>query len=246
MGVISGWEASPFDLRAPWPRGVVTDPKHEVPLTPDGASVLRDIRLLDFESERIVFGARVEFGRITLRATEDGLEELAEYVAAEANHESHHQRQKRLDAALECLSDALEKVGSSTAISPLDDHAPGSDRSTPIAELTRRWRIEESDLWDRDALDLVIPAHIEFRSDGTGSFAFIAVKGWLDCRPATIDGQPGVEFTWEGTDDGDPVSGRGWAAPLDGGRLQLHIYFHMGDDSGFLPRPFVAGSSGSF
>ena len=179
-----------------------------------------------------------------MKATEDELEELTEYVAAETNHEPLLQRKKRLDAALVCLSGALGKVGSSTALLHPDDDAPGSARSTPIAELTGMWRIEESDLWDRDALDLVTPAHIEFRSDGTGSFAFIAVEGWLDCRPATIDGQPGVEFTWEGADDGDDVSGRGWATPLDDERLQLHIYFHMGDDSGFLARPVDAGSCG--
>jgi len=40
-----------------------------------------------------------------------------------------------------------------------------------------KWQITSMDLWDADALDLVAPAQIEFREDGTGSFGFIAVHG---------------------------------------------------------------------
>jgi hypothetical protein len=65
--------------------------------------------------------------------------------------------------------------------------------------LSGRWHIEEMDLWDRDALDLVAPAFIEFRPDMTGKFGFIAVEGWMDCREAAIDDRPGLEFSWHGT-----------------------------------------------
>ena len=77
-------------------------------------------------------------------------------------------------------------------------------------EFIGRWRIEEMDLWDRDALDLVAP-FIEFRSDMTGKFGFIAVEGWMDCREAALDDRPGLEFSWDGNDECDPASGRGWA-----------------------------------
>ena len=56
------------------------------------------------------------------------------------------------------------------------------------------------DLWERDALDLVGPAFIEFRSDMTGQFGFIAVEGWMDCREASVDHRPGLEFSWDGND----------------------------------------------
>src|SRR5437879_3493359 len=91
-------------------------------------------------------------------------------------------------------------------------------------ELTGRWRILEMDLWDRDALDLVAPAFIEFQ-DGSGSFGFIAVRGWMNCREVEIDGRTGVEFTWDGADEGDQVSGRGWALLEDDGSLQrAHLH----------------------
>jgi hypothetical protein len=104
-------------------------------------------------------------------------------------------------------------------------------------DLVGRWRILEMDLWDRDALDLVGPGFIEFSSNRAGSFGFIAVNGWLDCREAEIEGRPGVDFTWEGTDEGDQVSGRGWATLQDDGSLHGQIYFHLGDDSGFRAVP---------
>ena len=37
--------------------------------------------------------------------------------------------------------------------------------------LIGKWRIVEADLWDRDYLDLVEPAHISFGKDGRGEFA---------------------------------------------------------------------------
>ncbi len=96
------------------------------------------------------------------------------------------------------------------------------------------------DMWDRDAIDLVGPAFIEINPDGTGHFGFIAVDGYLDCRAAERDNCPAVEFSWDGNDESDPASGRGWARLESDGSLHGHIFFHLGDDSGFeavLQRP---------
>jgi hypothetical protein len=110
-----------------------------------------------------------------------------------------------------------------------------------VVPLTGRWRIVEMSVWDRDAIDLVEPGFIEFAGDGTGRFGFIAVRGWLDCRPVERDGRVGVEFTWDGVDEGDPVSGRGWASLFDGETIEGHLFFHLGDDSSFRAKPFTAG-----
>ena len=99
--------------------------------------------------------------------------------------------------------------------------------------LTGRWRIIAMELWDVDAVDLVGPGFIEFDRHRSGRLGFIAVKGQLDCREVVRDGRPGVEFTWEGTDDGDPACGRGWAVLTDDGSLDGRIFFHLGDDSDF-------------
>jgi hypothetical protein len=80
------------------------------------------------------------------------------------------------------------------------------------ASITGRWRITEMDNWDQEAIDLVQPGFIEFGEDGLGSLGFIVVTGDLDCRDADSDGQPGAEFSWQGSDEGDDASGTGWAA----------------------------------
>lgn len=101
-----------------------------------------------------------------------------------------------------------------------------------------QWRITEMDNWDQEAVDLVQPGFIEFDDDGLGSLGFIVVKGELDYRNADRDGRPGVEFSWQGSDEGDDVSGRGWAALNPNGTLAGHIYFHLGDDSAFRAERF--------
>ena len=99
--------------------------------------------------------------------------------------------------------------------------------------MTGAWRIVGMDLWDAEAIDLLGPGYIQFGADRTGRFRFIAVEGWMDCHSGRRDGRPCVEFTWEGNDESDPASGRGWAALEEDGSLRGHIYFHLGDDSGF-------------
>ncbi len=89
------------------------------------------------------------------------------------------------------------------------------------------------DLWDLEDIDLMGPAFIEFGQDRTGHFRFIAVQGFMDCRPGSPGERPRVEFTWEGDDEGDRASGRGRATLERDGSLRGHIYFHLGDDSAF-------------
>jgi hypothetical protein len=103
----------------------------------------------------------------------------------------------------------------------------------PERRIIGRWRITEMDNWDQEAIDLVQPGFIEFDEEGLGGLGFIAVTGELDCRDADRDDRPGVEFSWQGSDEGDDVSGRGWAALNPDGTLAGHIYFHLGDDSAF-------------
>lgn len=98
---------------------------------------------------------------------------------------------------------------------------------------TGSWRITDMELWDEDARDLVGPAYIKFGRDGTGEFRFIAVQGWMDCRFTERDGKPRVTFSWQGWDETDEATGRGWGVITKNGRLTGRIYFHQGDDSSF-------------
>ena len=95
------------------------------------------------------------------------------------------------------------------------------------------WRIIETEVWDREALDLVAPAMLSLKPNGVGQVAFIAIEAQLDYRVVMRDGLPGIEFSFQGFDEGDEVMGRGWAI-LRGEQLQGRLFFHQGDDSSFV------------
>ena len=101
------------------------------------------------------------------------------------------------------------------------------------AALVGHWRIVEMDVWEQEDVDLVAPGFIEFDGDHTGSLGFIAVQGGIDWRDVPRDGRPGVEFSFEGFDEGEPATGRGWAVMEQDGSLRGHLLFHLGDNSGF-------------
>ena len=96
-----------------------------------------------------------------------------------------------------------------------------------ISAVIGKWRIVEADLWDRDYLDLVEPAHITFSENGHGEFAFGCVNAGLDCEyaPRTIF------FTWQGFDEMDEACGDGSADLADDGSLEIEIRFHLGDEA---------------
>ena len=97
-----------------------------------------------------------------------------------------------------------------------------------------KWRIVETELWDSDYLNLVERAYIAFDGKGRGEFAFGAVNATLDCAFTPS----GVMFTWEGFDEMDEVSGRGWADLEPDGSLTGGVAFYNGDETTFKARPW--------
>jgi len=93
--------ASRYDLRRR--RLILADIPHELVVPDDTAATLRDLQLLDTDSERLVFRMRAHRDGAVLAATDDELDELIGFVAAEANHETHRRRRQRLDAAVDAL-----------------------------------------------------------------------------------------------------------------------------------------------
>ncbi len=65
----------------------------------------------------------------------------------------------------------------------------------------------------------------------------------MDCRVETVDGRERVEFSWEGQDELDPASGRGWAV-IENGELRGRIFIHLGDDSEFRAKAVLTHTSG--
>jgi len=105
--------------------------------------------------------------------------------------------------------------------------------SSLLRQIAGRWRITEMEMWDSDYFNMEVDAFIEFGSDGTGTFQFGLVRGWMDCRLTHRDDKPAVEWSWEGNDESDPATGRGWVI-LEGNRtITGRIFIHQGEDSSF-------------
>ena len=98
------------------------------------------------------------------------------------------------------------------------------------------FHILEMEQWDEDYVNMEGQAYIRFEADGTGEFRFGVVQASLDWRSGTRDGRPAVEFSWEGSAECDPATGRGWAILEAPDTLKGTIFFHMGDESGFAAR----------
>lgn len=105
---------------------------------------------------------------------------------------------------------------------------------------TGRWRIVSMPGWDEDYLDEEVLAFIEFEDKEVGRFHFGNVQGHMDCRLTTRDGEPAMEWSWDGNAEMDAAQGRGWAV-LRGDELHGMIFLHMADDSEFMARRIKPG-----
>ena len=101
-----------------------------------------------------------------------------------------------------------------------------------MAKLQGRYRITEMEMWDKDFIDEEMPGFIEFKAKGVGQFHFGYVRCDIDWRS---DEEDRAEFSFQGFDEMEPTSGRGWAE-LDGDSMTGELMFFHGDDSGFTAK----------
>jgi hypothetical protein len=102
-----------------------------------------------------------------------------------------------------------------------------------------KWRLIDMEQWDQEFIDLVEPGYIAFKKSGTGEMVFGAVNlslAWEETQRGT------AEFTFEGFDEMDEVSGRGSAGVL-AGQLSGKIAFHQGERSGFVAEEWTRRNS---
>lgn len=65
--------------------------------------------------------------------------------------------------------------------------------------------------------------------------SFIAVDVGLDYRVGQRDGQPAIEFSFDGADEGDRINGCGWAV-LEDDAPHGRVFISHGDESRFVAR----------
>lgn len=91
------------------------------------------------------------------------------------------------------------------------------------------WRITETEVWGEDVLGLLGPAMISFEGRG-GRLRVLAILAYLECKPT----KTGVSFTWEGSQELDPISGTGTARVCKDGLLPGTFRMKNGDTSRFV------------
>lgn len=96
--------------------------------------------------------------------------------------------------------------------------------------------------WDEDFIDEEEDGYFEFDGRGSGQFHFGYVRGQMDCRQTQREGEPAVEWTWDGNSEMDPAQGRGWAV-MKGNELHGMIFFHNCDDSEFVAKKKAKGKT---
>ena len=89
--------------------------------------------------------------------------------------------------------------------------------------------------WDQDFVDEEVEGYFEIGANGFGTFQFGLVTGEIDYRVGTKEGNPSIDFSWDGNAEMDSAQGRGWAS-LEGEELLGMFYFHRGDESAFRAR----------
>jgi hypothetical protein len=109
QGAISNWEDSAFDLRRR--QLTLAEAASEIVIPDEAAAALRGLQLLDTDCERLVFRIRARNDHAVLAASDEDLDELIGFVAAEANHEPSRRRRQRLDAAFDALTAAQARDG---------------------------------------------------------------------------------------------------------------------------------------
>ena len=106
--------------------------------------------------------------------------------------------------------------------------------SKKSSKILGRWHITEMEGWGEEYLNMEVKAFIDFGTDGLGQFQFGLVNGDIDYHLTERNGEPAVEWSWEGSDEMDAACGRGWATLRKDVRLLGEIFIHRGDNSPFI------------
>ncbi|WP_445359524.1 hypothetical protein [Microbulbifer sp. ANSA005] len=94
-----------------------------------------------------------------------------------------------------------------------------------------KWAIIEMEQWDQEYIDLVEPDYFNFEKGGQGQFVFGTVNGFIDCRYDNEKHPTKVDFSWEGSSEHDPVSGRGWFKIKSENSIYGMLFIYNSDES---------------
>ena len=101
-------------------------------------------------------------------------------------------------------------------------------------DFTGTWHIFEMEIWGEDYFNMEVQAYIEINSSMLGNFQFGLVKA--DINEVNYEDEERLEFTWEGNEENDPMSGSGCLKMIDNDLLEGEFRIQKGDSSRFRAR----------
>lgn len=94
-----------------------------------------------------------------------------------------------------------------------------------------KWRIIEMGSWDEEYFDAESPAYVKIEKTLKGDFHFGYVQGDMDSKIVNREDGQYLDFTFEGNNECDAVSGSGWIKLKENNHAEAEIKFHLGDES---------------
>jgi hypothetical protein len=111
-------------------------------------------------------------------------------------------------------------------------------RAPANCRLIARWRIVESDIWDRAHLDLSGPAMLTITAQG-GEIALGALEASLEVEYA----RDPIGFRWAGCEEGDEVEGEGTVELLADGTIEIEFAYDNGDEAVLKAKPMTSSTA---
>ena len=99
------------------------------------------------------------------------------------------------------------------------------------------WHIKKMSNWDEDFYNMEVQAYLNIKSHSSGEFQFGLVSGQIDGEYVKYPDGNRFEFSWQGMDECEEVSGSGWLK-IENDIMEGNICFFQGDTSTFLAHRF--------
>lgn len=95
------------------------------------------------------------------------------------------------------------------------------------------WLITEMSEWGDEYFNEQGQAYITIGKNFDGAFLFGSVQGEMDCELVKGHLECEMAFSWQGNDEEDEASGRGWFKLTTQKMIEGRIFIHMGENSTF-------------
>lgn len=107
--------------------------------------------------------------------------------------------------------------------------------------LKGKWRIVEMPDFEADYPDMVEPAYILSKDNGSGEFAFGCCTGHI--WEASSTEATSIDFSWDGSDEMTEVSGDGSAELQPDASLRREIEYRHGDEFTFIAQNWTSSTA---